>query len=155
MDSVADVLESYLKPEDFDDIKQLDRAGIVDISVGIPWKHLTLAFMPSTLERLDRIEAAVKKIPKATDAIGVVAIEILDRFRAAALALGKTEDIRSLGAIFSRMTEIVEDHLGSKNEEAIVAPAAAEMANGSGPGAVATSVGRRRPRKSDAGEARG
>jgi hypothetical protein len=113
LDSIEDIMESFLKPEDFDDVKQLSRAEITDISVAIPWKHLTLVFVPRTMDALDRIDAWVKKTPKETDTIGVVAHEILERFRAAALSLGRTEDIRSLGAIMTRMTEIVEGHIAA------------------------------------------
>lgn len=118
MDSVEDILESYLRPEEFDDVKQLETAAIMDISVGVPWKHLTLVFMPSAMEAIERIEAIVKRVPKETDAIGLVSIEMLERFRTAAAAVGRAEDVRSLGAIVTRMTEIVEAHLAQVETKA-------------------------------------
>lgn len=111
IDDVNDKIESFLRPEDFDDVKQLEPASVTDISVAIPWKHLTLVFTPSTMEALDRIDGWVKRTPKETDILGVVSVAILDRFRAAAISLGRTEDVRSLGAIMTRMTEIVEQHI--------------------------------------------
>jgi hypothetical protein len=117
LDSIDDMLESYLRPEDFDDVKQLQPAQITDISVTIPWKHLTLVFVPRTMEALERIDGWVKRTPKETDVIGVVGHEILERFRAASLALGRTEDIRSLGAIMTRMTEIVEAYIEENRDD--------------------------------------
>jgi hypothetical protein len=117
LDNVDDILQSYLRPEDFDDVKQLEPAQITDISVAIPWKHLTLVFVPRAMAALERIDGWVKRIPKETDTIGVVGFEILDRFRTAALAVGRTEDVRSLGAIITRMTEIVEIFLEEHNSE--------------------------------------
>ena len=123
MQSVDDILESFLRPEDFDDVKQLETAAITDIAIAVPWKHLTLVFMPSAMEAIERIEAIVKRVPKEADTIGLVSVDMLDRFRKAAAALGRTEDVRSLGAIVTRMTEIVEEHL-AKVEEADAGAAA-------------------------------
>lgn len=141
MQSVDDILESFLRPEDFDDVKQLETAAITDIAVAVPWKHLTLVFMPSAMEAIERIEAIVKRVPKEADTIGLVSVDVLDRFRKAAAALGRTEDVRSLGAIVTRMTEIVEDHLARAE------PASAATGGGIGAttaGADATSSAKRR-----------
>ncbi len=118
MESVDDILESFLRPEDFDDIKQLETASIMDISVGVPWKHLTLVFMPAAMEAIERIDAIVKRIPKETDTVGLVSVDVLERFRTACAAVGRTEDVRSLGAIVTRMTEIVEAHIAETDKAA-------------------------------------
>lgn len=117
MDSVADIIESFLRPEDFDDVKQLEPANVTDIAVDIPWKHLTLVFTPKTMEALERIDNWVRRIPRETDIIGVVSLDVLDRFRTAAISISRSEDVRSLGAIMTRMTEICEEHIRQHEEQ--------------------------------------
>lgn len=116
----------------------------MDISVGVPWKHLTLVFMPAAMEAIDRIEAIVKRTPKETDALGLVSIDMLERFRKAAASLGRSENVRSLGAIVTRMTEIVEAHLAQTEKPAsevqAAEPAATEFAE------PATTTNKRKPR---------
>lgn len=154
MTSIDDILESYLRPEDFDDVKQLDTASIQDISLNIPWKHLTLVFMPAAMEAIDRIDAIIKKMPRETDVIGVVSIDILERFRKASVAIGRTEDVRSLGAIVTRMTEIVEAYLARTEVPAVDAgdataapePASPEVVEPGGAKAVDGNLGSRKPR---------
>lgn len=141
IESVEDQLESYLRAEDFDDVKQLDPASIVDISVGIPWKHLTLVFVPSTLEALERIEKIIRRTPKDTDILGLVNVEVVDRFRNVALKLGRTEDVRSLGAIITRMAEITEKHLAEVEAATPAVPDAASVAKGRRARKVAQPVG--------------
>jgi hypothetical protein len=117
LDNIDAIIESFLRPEDFDSVKQLEPASITDISVGIQWKHLGLVFVPKTMEAIERIDDWIKRMPKDTDTIGVVSIEVLDRFRKAALNISRTEDVRSLGAIVTRMCEITEEHLARVEAE--------------------------------------
>jgi hypothetical protein len=130
LDNIDAIIESFLRPEDFDDVKQLEPASITDISVGIQWKHLGLVFVPKTMEALERIDEWIKKVPKDTDTIGVVSIEVLDRFRKASLAVSRTEDVRSLGAIITRICEITEEHIARvESEQGVEAEKAAQGAN--------------------------
>ncbi|MGE5510358.1 MAG: ParB/RepB/Spo0J family partition protein [Bacteroidota bacterium] len=128
IESVDDILESYISPDDFDDVTRLESMPVTDISLMLEWKQLAMVFLPSTMERLDKIEVWAKKIPKDTDLVGVVSNQVFERFREAALSIGRAEDVRSLGAILTRMVDICEEWI-AKN----VPPDDAKPGPGSGP----------------------
>jgi hypothetical protein len=69
------------------------------------------------MEAIERIDEWIKKVPKDTDTIGVVSTDVLDRFREASLAISRTEDVRSLGAIITRMCKITEEHIARVEAE--------------------------------------
>ncbi len=108
--SVDDMLESYLSPDFFDDMAQLERAEISDLSVTLPYRFVGFAFLPKALNDLDALEKFVKRNPKA-DEIGLVSNEVLEEFRKVSIALSRKEDVRSMGAIVTRMLEIVRASL--------------------------------------------
>lgn len=115
MQLVEDILESFISPDDFDDVSQLAPTSVSDLTVTIPWKQLSLVFMPATMEKLDIIEKWVRQVPKDSDSVGVVSNEIFNRFRDSAIAVGRTENVRSLGAIFARILDIVEQWAKDNN----------------------------------------
>lgn len=116
--SVEDQLESFISPDDFNDVKQLEPAKATDIQIAFPYRQLTMVFMPDTMEAIDRLEAWAKKVPQHADCVGVVNHELFERFRKAVLDLGKVKDVRSMGVLMSLMVEIVEKHLEDAQDAA-------------------------------------
>jgi hypothetical protein len=111
MDTIEDILESHLKPHDFDDLKQLDKVDISDLSISLPFRTFALTFLPKAIENLQELEKHVMRIPKEADEILVVPNDTFDEFRKVVLATGRTENVRSLGVTISRMLEIVREKL--------------------------------------------
>ena len=116
--SVEDQLESFISPDDFNDVKQLEPAKASDLSITFPYRQLTMVFMPDTMEAIDRLEGWAKRVPKAADCVGVVNHELFERFRKAVLDLGKVKDVRSMGVLMSLMVEIVEKYIEENHSEA-------------------------------------
>lgn len=112
--SVEDLVESYLKPEDFDSIQQLEPSAVTDISLTLEWRQLSLVFLPNAMEKFEKLEEYARRIPKQTDAVGVVSTEIFEKFRNAILKIGRQENIRSVGAIMTRLVEIAEAHVAQE-----------------------------------------
>lgn len=108
IETVDDKIETFLSAEDFDDVRQLEPVKIADLGVDLPFKHITLVFLPKAIEDLDALETFVKKLPRDSDTFGVVSIEALEAFRQACLKLSRKEDVRSMGAIVTRMLELIQ-----------------------------------------------
>lgn len=120
MDSVHDILESFLTPADFDDVSQLEPADAVDLGLDIELKCIALVFTPAVLASLDRIEQWFESnVPDNADVVGVLPLDMLARVRQVALNVAKIEDVRSLGSVFARMCEIVETHLAEVAQKAL------------------------------------
>lgn len=117
MDRVEDVLESFLSPDDFDDLKQLSSVSAGDVSAMLEWRTLSLVFLPSALERLEALDEIAKKTVKKSDMIGVVDMALFERFRDAVLKVGQKNNVRALGAVMTRMIEIAEEWI-EKNGDA-------------------------------------
>lgn len=126
------MMESHVSPDDFDGVGQLEAAEAVDLGLSIQWKAITLVFTPAVLESLERIENFFSRhVPANTDMVGVLPHDLLARVRQVALNIAKVEDVRSLGAVFARMCEIVEAHIEATNPDASKAlPAPADSAQG-------------------------
>lgn len=115
--SVEDQLESYIRIDDFDDVKQLEPSSATEIGLDIPWRQLSLVFLPDSVERLELLDAWAKEVPATTDIAGVVSMEVFDRFRDSVLNLGRVENVRSLGAIMTRMIEITDEWIEQNDPE--------------------------------------
>lgn len=127
IDTVDDRLESFLSPDDFDSVSQLEAADAVDLGIDINWKCMVLIFTPAVLESLENIERWCEtKIPAKADVAAVCSNAILGRLRQVMLNVAKVDDVRSLGSVFSRMCEIVEKHIVAEQK---LLPAPQEPAN--------------------------
>jgi hypothetical protein len=117
MDNVEDALESFLSPDDFDDIKQLSSVAAGDVSALLEWRTLSLVFLPSALARLEALDEIAKRTAKKSDLIGVADMKLFERFREAVLKIGKQHNVRALGAVMTRMVEIAEEWIAAHPEE--------------------------------------
>lgn len=112
IDTVDDKLESFLSPADFDSVDQLEATEAVELGIDIDWKIMVLVFTPAILEKLENIERwCSERVPRDTDLAALCSSDILARVRQVMLNVAKVEDVRSLGSVFARMCEIVENHI--------------------------------------------
>jgi hypothetical protein len=121
LDTVDNVIDSFVTPKDFDSVGQLEPADAVDLGLSIDLKAMTLIFTPAVLGSLDRIEKWVgEHVPDDSDVVGVLPADTLARVRQVMLSVAKVEDVRSLGTVFACMCEIVEAHISGlqKGEDA-------------------------------------
>lgn len=109
--SVEGQLESYIKPEDFDGIKQLSAAAMPEISVPMDYRRISFVFLGSDLTNLERLERISRELPKKSDMVGVCDLAVFERFRETALRLSGAKDVRSTGALVTMMCDIVVEHL--------------------------------------------
>lgn len=117
MDRVEDVLESFLSPDDFDDVKQLATVPAGDVAAMLEWRTVSLVFLPAVLKRFEALDLIAKKTAKKSDLIGVVDMALFERFRSAVLKVGKIHDVRSLGSVLTRMVEIAEEWIEAHGAE--------------------------------------
>lgn len=123
IDTIDDKLESFLSPDDFDSVTQLEPAEAVELGIDIEWKTMILVFTPAILEKLETIEQwCAGKVPHGTDLVGVCSSDILARVRQVMLSVARVEDVRSLGSVFARMCEIVENHIESTEQKSLPSP---------------------------------
>lgn len=106
--SVDDLLESYIRSEDLELEKKNKPLDLTDISLDLPWRTMTFVFLTEGMERFDDI---CETIPNNCDTLGVVSMELFERFRQAIEDLGKVEDIKLCGAVLNRMIEITEQYI--------------------------------------------
>lgn len=111
LDAVDDVLESYVKPQDFDDVRQLEPSDIANMSLLIEWRHLNMVFLPKSMAKLDKLELWAKKIPRETQDVAVVSNDVFERFRDVVLAIGRAENVRALGTVVGKMLDICEEYI--------------------------------------------
>ena len=105
---VEDLFESYLSEDEFDDVKQLETVDLTNIAVDFPWKVISFVFLPKQLEQF---EQCAQWVDRKSELVGVCDAAIFERFCNAAMDLGRYENIKSVGAIVARMTEIAYDYL--------------------------------------------
>jgi hypothetical protein len=115
--SVEDMLDTYIRPEDFDGVKQLSAAGIPKIGVEIKHRRISFMFLDRNVERLTSLNDIAKELHKDTHLVGVVDLELFERFRKAVLELGTAKHVRSMGALVTMMVEMLEDRIHEPPEE--------------------------------------
>lgn len=120
IEEVDAMLESAISRGEIEKlIKQ--NVALPDIKVDYDWQVMVFAFLPTQSADL---EALVEQVGHA-DKIGVADKGIYDSFVATLRRLGKTEDIRSVGALLYRMMQITQQHLDDADAEAALAEAEA------------------------------
>lgn len=128
IDDCADMLESFVSAADFDSVEQLSAMEGVELNIDLDLRTMVLVFTPSVLAKLDRVEQFFKEhVPAETDLVGVCSSDILARVRQVMLNVAHVEDVRSMGAVFARMCEIVEAHFSEDTAKKAL-PSVAESA---------------------------
>jgi hypothetical protein len=114
MDKLEDMLESYIDPKALGIAPQLDMASIQDIRVAFDVKTVVFSFLPSQLEDFNR---ACDGIPSDTSYLGVVAVDTYDKFVDTVRKLGRETEIRSVGALITKMCDLSLEWLEAQKVE--------------------------------------
>lgn len=89
-----------------------ESARILTEEVVIKWPVLAIAFLPLQMERLEAVaERLAQQVPKDAGTVWLLPEEAAQRFSDTMNRLGRAQDIRTVGNIIGRMTEIVDEEL--------------------------------------------
>ena len=107
-------LEAFVTEADLD--IAIDNADfeLQDVRIPFEWHYVTLCFLPNQKQDW---ETVLGVIGSDAETIGCLDVDVFDQFAAVARSVGKTEDIRNVGAIVMRMVEIVQDWFHEQQED--------------------------------------
>ena len=112
IDTIEHQLEAFINLGD--DVRQAfaESAKIMSEEVVINWPVLAIAFLPLQMRRLEAVaERLAQQVPKDAGVVWAVPEDVAQRFSDALNRVGKSQDIRTVGNILGRMSEIVEAEL--------------------------------------------
>ena len=102
MDEADDLIASGLTEEWLNSIK--GEAVTIDVpNLDFGWRKVEMAFLPKQFEEFDTL---AKAIDSHTEMVGVVDMSLYEGFCKAMVEYGRTRNIKSFGAIVSKLTEI-------------------------------------------------
>ena len=102
-EAFVDLGEAHMKALD-EAVRSLNEEVVID------WPVLAITFLPHQLERFEAIaERLARQVPKDADQVWVVPDDIAQRFVDVLNRVGKRDDIRTMGNILARMTEMAEE----------------------------------------------
>lgn len=87
---------------------------IGDLGVNVDFKTVTFVFLDHQMQQFNEV---IEAISKDTALVGVSDMEQFDKFKAAVQKVRQVEDIRAVGMILSRMSEIVLEHYRAEEEK--------------------------------------
>lgn len=106
IEDVGGLIEAAVDQRSLEKALKIDTA-IPDVAADFDWKTLTWTFLPTHVADLERLALAVA----TADLVGVAGLDAYEPFMATMRRLGRTEDIRSVGALVYRMMELTKAHL--------------------------------------------
>lgn len=111
----AQIQDAALKLEAFIDpalIQQnLQAIDIPALEIPFEWHYLMLAFLPSQLEQFDSVYGALRG---NEEGMLVADLKHWERFKNTARQIMKTENIKSISVVLTKMCDIVEQYLEAK-----------------------------------------
>ena len=114
----AQIQDAALKLEAFIDpsiIQQkLQAIDIPMLEVPFEWHYIMVAFLPNQLEQFDSIYSALRG---NEEGMLVADLKHWERFKTITQQIMKTENIKSIGIVLTRMCDIVEAYLEQKARE--------------------------------------
>ena len=114
MTSLDDMLESFIDPKDLNLALGAAAVSLHDIRVAFDVKTVTFTFLPSQLEDFTR---AAELVPPDAVLVGVVPLATYDQFQTTLRELGRQCDIRSVGALVTKMCDLTLEWLASRRED--------------------------------------
>jgi ParB-like chromosome segregation protein Spo0J len=114
IDDADDLLATGLEESELPPLPDAD-----DVAVGLPaaafdWRVVTLSFLPHQLERLEEL---VEAIDGQSQFVGVVPVELFERFVVAVQRYGFSQNVRAMGTTVAMLTELALEKLAE--EEAV------------------------------------
>jgi len=114
-DSIKDAearIEAFLDPADFE--PKLESVTIGDIETDIEFKQISFLFLAHQLESFDD---AANEIEKDTEMVGIADLEKYEQIKEAIHRVREIDDIRAVGMIISRMSDIVKEYYDERDED--------------------------------------
>lgn len=113
MDVADDIIASGLTEEWMNSIK--GEAVTIDVpNLDFGWRKLEIAFLPKQFEEF---ETLCKAIDSKAELVGVVDSSVYSQFCEAMVRYGRTSNIKSFGAIVSKLTEVALAELEKVEED--------------------------------------
>lgn len=111
IDDAEKKLEAYISPELND---MLDKLSIKDVTLDLDIKTILVAFL--SYEK-DTFERCAQKLNETYGELYVADIENLKPFASCIKRINKEYDIRAMNTVFTKMAEIVLQHMGEETQE--------------------------------------
>jgi hypothetical protein len=108
------MLESHLDPDALGVGVDTTPIALHSVRVDFDTKTVVMSFLPSQLEDLTQVW---DNIPVDAHVVGALALDQYDKFVAAATALGKECEIRSVSAIMSKMIDVTNEWIEAQPKE--------------------------------------
>jgi hypothetical protein len=119
MKTVEDMLASHLDPKMLDLADSFKGIKIEDLRVDFTGRTVVFAFLPSEEERFKEL---AERIPKDVDLVGTSTEEFHKTFISTLNRVGVECEIRNVGAMVSKMTDLVAEWLGEEIEDETAVP---------------------------------
>ena len=119
MSTIDDMLASHLDPKDLDLDATFKGITPVEIRLDFTGRTVVFAFLPS---QKDHFNELAERIPKDADFIGTASEEMHKSFVQTLNRVGIECEIRSVGAMVSKMTDLVAKWLGDEVEDDTAVP---------------------------------
>lgn len=111
---VEDLIESAVDKDAIAQLASQRPIDIPDVAADYDWRVVQFVFLPTQMANLHALCDTLEHNAKTM--IGVADRTAYEAFMETMKRLGKTENIRSVGAIVNRMVEITTQHLNTLDE---------------------------------------
>lgn len=106
-------LEAFVTPP----TEPMPAMTIPSLDLGMESRTVSVAFMPYQLDRFEAAAAEVAElVPQDTDRLWLLERDMLERWISVTKRLRKVYDVRAMGAVFTRMADLVEEALGLERD---------------------------------------
>ena len=119
MKTVEDMLASHIDPKALELADDFKSISIEDIRVDFTGRTVVFAFLPS---EIDRFKELADQVPKDTELVGTSTEEFHKTFIQTLNRVGVECEIRNVGAMISKMTDLVSEYLGEPVEDDSAVP---------------------------------
>jgi len=116
MDRIEDMVASHIDPFEIGVYPPVEIPRLDTVKVNYETRVVTFMFLPIQAEQLDEV---CERVPPAVDEIFLMPDTLVEKFERTMQGLGKRCDIRSMGAIVSKMCDIAEEWLEEHPEEEV------------------------------------
>lgn len=108
-----DQLESHIDLADLE-LASLPNPPLFDVAVDLSFRHVLLLFLPSGMEDF---KAVLHLLSGEEQMIALCDIDLLPKFREAVTRVSKVHDIRAIGAVVSKMCDVVLERVEEPEED--------------------------------------
>lgn len=109
-------IEAFIDPKEVD--AQIERMPVGTVELGMQFKTALTVFIPYHLEEFERVQEHVFNVlSKSNDVTYIADIEMLEHWKQALGETAEAYDIKAIGSVIGKMSEIVLKELGEETSE--------------------------------------